>query len=160
MRKISNPFAGKDGYDCFGCCHDNPIGLQMDFYEDGEDVVCFWKPRHDHQGWSNVLHGGIQATLIDETAAWVAFRKVQLMGVTSKLEVKYRKPVMTTDLQLTLRGHLASRHRNIATIEVTLENSQGEVCTEATAVYYIFDEKTSREHGFDGCALEGDEMLM
>ena len=41
MRKIKNPWTDKEGYDCYGCCHDNPIGLHMDFYEDGDDIVCF-----------------------------------------------------------------------------------------------------------------------
>ena len=84
MRKISNPFEGKQGYNCFGCCKDNPIGAHMDFYEDGDDIVSFWKPDGNYQGWVNVLHGGIQATLMDEIAGWVVFRKLQLMGVTSK----------------------------------------------------------------------------
>ena len=125
MRKISNPFEGKQGYNCFGCCKDNPIGVHMDFYEDGDDIVSFWKPDGNYQGWVNVLHGGIQATLMDEIAGWVVFRKLQLMGVTSKLEVKYKQPVLTTELQLTLRGRILKQVRNLVTVGVTLENSHG-----------------------------------
>ena len=160
MRKISNPFEGKQGYNCFGCCKDNPIGAHMDFYEDGDDIVSFWKPDGNYQGWVNVLHGGIQATLMDEIAGWVVFRKLQLMGVTSKLEVKYKQPVLTNELQLTLRGRILKQVRNLVTIGVTLENSHGEICTEATALYYLFDEKKSKENGFVGCHLEGDEFLL
>lgn len=160
MRKISNPFAGKEGYNCFGCCKENPLGVHMDFYEDGDEVVCFWKPSQNYQGWVNVLHGGIQATLLDETAAWVIFKKIQLMGVTSKLEVKYKKPVMTTEIQLTLRGRIVKRMKNLVTVSVSLENSKGEVCTEAIALYYLFDEEKSKENGFAGCHLEGEEILL
>ena len=138
MRKISNPFEGKQGYNCFGCCKDNPIGVHMDFYEDGDDIVSFWKPNGNYQGWVNVLHGGIQATLMDEIAGWVVFRK----------------------LQLTLRGRILKQVRNLVTVGVTLENSHGEICTEATALYYLFDEKKSKENGFVGCHLEGDEILL
>lgn len=159
MRKITNPFAGKEGYHCFGCCPENPVGVHMQFYEDGNDVVSFWKPTADYQGWVNTLHGGIQSTLLDETAAWVVFRKLQAVGVTSKLEVRYRKPVMTTDQQITLRGHITAQKRNLVTIELTLENSKGVVCTEASAVYYVFDKEKSREMGFEGCGIEGDELL-
>lgn len=159
MRKISNPFAGKEGYYCFGCAPENPIGIHMEFYEDGDDVVSFWKPTPDYQGWIDTLHGGIQGTMLDETAAWVVFRKLQAVGVTTKLEVRYRKPVKTTDSQITLRGHITAQKRNLVTIELTLENSHGEVCTEATAVYYIYPEEKCREMGFDGCGIEGDELL-
>ena len=138
MRKISNPFEGKQGYNCFGCCKDNPIGVHMDFYEDGDDIVSFWKPDGNYQGWVNVLHGGIQATLMDEIAGWVVFRK----------------------LQLTLRGRILKQVRNLVTVGVTLENSHGEICTEATALYYLFNEKQSKENGFVGCHLEGDEILL
>ena len=98
MRKIRNPWLGKEGYDCFGCSPDNPIGLKMEFYEDGEDIVCYWKPSEHYQGWVESLHGGIQATLMDECAAWVVSRKLQTTGVTSKLDISYRKPVYTTEI--------------------------------------------------------------
>ena len=90
MRKIKNHWVHKEGYDCFGCSPDNPLGVKMEFYEDGDDIVCFWKPQAHYQGWIDTLHGGIQATLIDECASWVVFRKLQTSGVTNRLEVKYR----------------------------------------------------------------------
>ena len=39
MKKIINPWKGLDGYMCFGCAPENPQGLHMEFYEDGEDIV-------------------------------------------------------------------------------------------------------------------------
>lgn len=159
MRKITNPFVNIDGYNCFGCCKENPAGLDMDFFEDGDDVVCFWKPDSHFQGWHNTLHGGIQATLLDETAAWVVFRKLQAIGVTANIDVSYRKPVLTTDTQLTLRGHITGQRRNIVDIELTLENSHGVVCTTAHAVYFVYSKEKSAEMGFKGCNVENEELL-
>lgn len=159
MRKIKNPWISKPGYDCFGCCPDNPRGVSMEFYEDGDDVVCFWRPQAHYQGWINTLHGGIQATLIDECASWVVFRKLQTTGVTSKLEVKYRKPVMTTEQQITIRARLGEMRRNVAVIHVTIENSHGELCSEGDATYFTFPAAKAREMGFTECAVEGDELL-
>ena len=76
------------GYRCFGCDPNNENGLRMTFIEDGEDILCRWKPTQSHQGWINTLHGGIQATLIDETAGWVVFRKLNTSGMTVKMEVR------------------------------------------------------------------------
>lgn len=47
MKKIRNPYIGleEQGYNCFACCPQNPCGLKMEFHEDGDDVVCFWKTR-------------------------------------------------------------------------------------------------------------------
>ena len=47
MKKIKNPYAGTAegmGYNCFACAPENPCGLKMEFFEDGEEVVCFWEP--------------------------------------------------------------------------------------------------------------------
>lgn len=159
MRKIKNPWTHKEGYNCFGCCPDNPAGVHMEFYEDGDEIISFWKPQAHYQGWINTMHGGILGTLIDETAGWVVFRKLQTSGVTSRLEVRYKKPVMTTEPQITLRAHIAEQKRNIVTISVTIENARGEVCVEGNATYFAFDRKHAEEMGFTQCELEGDELL-
>lgn len=41
MKKIINPWEGLDGYMCFGCAPNNPLGLHMEFFEDGDDIVAF-----------------------------------------------------------------------------------------------------------------------
>ena len=159
MRKIKNPWTKKEGYDCFGCCPENPIGIHMEFYEDGDDIVSFWNPKTHYQGWVDTMHGGILATIIDETAGWVVFRKLQTTGVTTRLEVKYKRPVMTTEAQVTVRGHVAEIRRNLVTIDVVIENANGEVCIEGRVVYFAFDKAKAREYGFTSCDLEGDELL-
>lgn len=131
----------------------------MEFYEDGDSVVCFWNPKKHYQGWVDTLHGGIQATLIDECASWVMFRKLQTTGVTSNLEVRYRKPIMTTESQITIRAVLREKRRNLAFIHVTIENSKGELCTEGEATYFTFPAEKAREMGFTTCDTEGDELL-
>lgn len=42
MQKIINPWKETEGYNCFGCSPGNPAGLHMDFYEDGDEIVCRW----------------------------------------------------------------------------------------------------------------------
>lgn len=56
LRKIKNPWLHKPGYDCICCSPANPIGLHLEFWEDGEDVVTRWKPSTHYQGWLDTLH--------------------------------------------------------------------------------------------------------
>ena len=156
MKKIINPYIGKEGYNCVCCCPTNPVGLHLEFWEDGDDILTVWHPDQNHQGWADTLHGGIISMLMDEVAGWVVTRKLQTTGVTSRLEVKFRCPVTTSEKSVTVRGHLAEQRRNIATIHLTLENEQGEICDEATAVYFTFDHKRAKEMGFCGCKVEGE----
>lgn len=131
MKKILNPYLGKPEYNCVCCAPGNPVGLHLEFWEDGDDVLTVWTPGVNYQGWVNTLHGGIIGMLMDEVAGWVINRKLQTTGVTMQLNVKYKKPVLTSDTQITVRGHLASQRRNIATIHLTLEILQARFATRA-----------------------------
>ena len=154
MKKIVNPWESLAEYNCFGCCPTNELGLKMEFYEDGDDIVSTWHPTQNHQGWINTLHGGIQATLADEISSWVIFRKFQTSGVTSKMEIKYLKPINTTEDHLTLRARVKEQKRNIVFIDVDILNSADELCTKATCVFFTFPkEKAHKEFHFEECKL-------
>jgi acyl-coenzyme A thioesterase PaaI-like protein len=145
MKKILNPFVSREGYNCFGCSPDNPIGLKLKFEIDGEFVIAEWQPEPQFQGWNNTLHGGIQATLLDELASWLVFVKLDTSGVTSKMEVKLRKPVTTNQGTLYLKGKLREMQRNIAVIDTWLYNHEMVLCTEAVMYYFTFPQDVARD---------------
>ena len=159
MRKIKNPWIEKEGYDCFACSPDNPVGLHMEFFEDGDDIISFWRPSERYQGWLGTMHGGILSTLIDETCGWVITRKLQTMGMTMHLDLHYNHPVRTEDPQLTIKAHITEQHHNIVSMKATLENSKAEVCVEADVVYYAMNAEKAKEKGFTLCDVEDDQLF-
>ena len=155
MKRIINPWINRTGYNCICCSPENPRGLHLEFWEDGEDIVTYWHPHADYQGWINTLHGGIQAMLMDEIGGWVVTRKLQTTGVTSKMEVQYLKPIPTEEEKLTIRGHIARQMRNVAFIETQIENEAGEILSKATLTYFCASkEKALETMGFTGCDVE------
>lgn len=131
----------------------------MEFYEDGEAIVSRWKPRQEFQGWVDTLHGGVQATLADEIASWVVFRKFQTSGVTSKMEVRYLKPISTRDEYITLRAVVARQARNLVDIAVEIFSSDGTLCTKASCLYFLFPKDKAREEfHFCECLVEEQEV--
>ena len=149
MKKIINPWKGLKGYYCFGCSPDNPMGVKMEFYEDGDEIVSFWKPKPEYQGWLDTLHGGIQAVLLDEICAWV----------TSKMETRYRKSISTNDTLLEIRASIQEQKRNIILVKATIYNSAKEICTEAVCTYFTFSkEKSQQEMFFTSCEVEETEI--
>lgn len=159
MKKIINPWKGLKGYNCFGCSPDNPIGVKMEFYEDGDEIVSFWKPEPAYQGWLDTLHGGIQAVLLDEICAWVIVRKLQTTGVTSKMETRYRKSISTNDTLLEIRASIQEQKRNIILVKAAIYNSAKELCTEAVCTYFTFSkEKSQQEMYFTSCEVEEKEI--
>ena len=53
----------------FGCGDDNPIGLRLRFTPSGEGVKASFIPSAEHQGFQEVVHGGIISTVLDEAMA-------------------------------------------------------------------------------------------
>ena len=145
MKKVKNPFRGLEGYNCFGCSPDNKFGLQLSFVDEGEYLTASWTPKDYFQGYNNMLHGGIQSTLIDEIASWFVYAKLKTAGVTSKLEVRYKKPVFTNKGNIKLRAKLLGMQRNLANFEVELLDSDGVLCAFGNVQYFTFNEKVSRE---------------
>lgn len=154
LRKIKNPWVGTEGYNCFVCSPNNPIGLHLPFYEDGDYIVTKFKPTHDYESWQNTLHGGIQALLIDETAGWVVCRKLQTNGVTSKMDMQYLKPVSTLLDEITVRAKITKMMRNVAFIEAEILNEDNEVLTRANLVYFCTPQFKLKPGDFPGCELE------
>lgn len=158
MKRIVNPWRGMEGYHCFGCDQGNDRGLRMEFFEDGDRIVSVWRPRADYQGWVDTLHGGIQATLADEISSWVVFRKFQTSGMTSKLEVRYLRPIRTSDCRITLRASVREQRRNIVRIGVEIFDGEDTLCTQAECTYFLFPKETARTRfHFCGCDVEDEE---
>ncbi len=142
---IHNPYRHVEGYNCFGCSPNNKNGLQMQFFEDGDEIICDWEPRGFLQGYFNVLHGGIQATLMDEIAAWLVQVKLKTAGVTSRIDVRLKRPVPVNEGPLHLVARLQETRRNLADIWVELHNPDGTIGAEGMITYYTFREDIARE---------------
>ena len=75
---------------CFVCGVNNPIGLHLDFWMDGEQVWTDFTPGREHQGYPGVMHGGLVATLLDESWAGQPLKQLDGHGQDGGA---YRKPV-------------------------------------------------------------------
>ena len=147
MKKIRNPFAESYGRDanCFGCSPHNERGLNLEFYEQDEEMIAFWKPEKTFEGYQNVLHGGIQATLLDEIASWVVYVKCQTSGVTANLNVAYKKAVLIDGGDIKLKARIIERNKRLVTIKAELYNSSDELCSEAEIRYFLFPQQIAKE---------------
>ncbi len=147
MIKIKNPFVetgSRHEYNCFGCSPFNEIGLQLEFWENNEELIAKWQPRKSLEGWMNVLHGGIQAALLDELAGWIVLIKMKTAGVTSALNVHYFKPVNIDKGEVTIKGKLISQNKKMATIAASLFDGEGVECASAEVIYFCFPENIAK----------------
>ena len=90
---------------CHGCGADNPRGLRIKSYWDGDEAVCAWQPRPPFfAGPEHILNGGIIASLIDchglNLAIAQAYRAEgrpigsapRIGYVTASMNISYLKP--------------------------------------------------------------------
>ncbi len=124
---------------CFGCGRDNPDGMRLKFFIDGDTrrTFCKFKLTRRYQGPPGHAHGGIIATILDEAMGKVnKFRNV--LALTKQMDVEYVKPV-PLGKTLTVIGHESHvrgrRHVNVA--EIT--NEAGEVLARGKGLFIAID---------------------
>jgi acyl-coenzyme A thioesterase PaaI-like protein len=147
MKKIKNPYTDTEGYNCFGCAPGNPIGLQLEFSETTEGVESSWQPGKNHEGYLNILHGGIQAALLDEVAAWVVTAKLKTAGFTTQMNIRLLKTTPTDKGSLKLKARLTEMKKNLAFIRAELFGPDGTLCTEGDFVYYTYSREAAKRKG-------------
>jgi uncharacterized protein (TIGR00369 family) len=80
-----------DGY-CFVCGHKNPSGLGLHFRFTGKTIETEFTPKKEHQGYKDIVHGGIITTLLDEAMVKLAIA-LDMPSVTAQMDVRLRKAV-------------------------------------------------------------------
>jgi acyl-coenzyme A thioesterase PaaI-like protein len=116
---------------CFACGPDNAAGLRMTFaYGDGT-AKCTVIPRRDFAGWSDIMHGGIVVTLLDEAMAH-AVLGAGVRAVTARIEVRFRKAV-PTELPLVAEGIVRGRRGRVLEVDGTLAGEDGTLFAESHA---------------------------
>jgi uncharacterized protein (TIGR00369 family) len=146
LKKINNPFLDHKGdeYNCFGCSPANELGLLMEFYSDGISVFSEWDPQNRFEGYHNVVHGGIQATIMDEIASWTVYSLLDTAGVTEKMEVNYHKPLYISKGKITIESEVSLSNSKQAIMSVSIKNAKGIVCSSAKVVYFLFPPKLAK----------------
>ena len=121
--------------DCFVCGAANNLGFRAQFYEmDNGELISLVKPKFEYQSYPERLHGGIAATLLDETMGRaIMINNPDTWGVTIDMETKFIKPV---PLNQTLRviGYITS-DRRIFTAEGRILLEDGTEAVTAKARY-------------------------
>jgi uncharacterized protein (TIGR00369 family) len=109
---------------CFGCGQANQGGLHLEFLlaEDGSVVSLATIP-DNFEGPQGYLHGGIIATLLDETMS-KAVRARGLTAMTRKLEVDYARPV-PSGAPIRMEGKITASEGRKHWVQARLLNAVG-----------------------------------
>ncbi|MHA1959568.1 MAG: PaaI family thioesterase [Candidatus Thorarchaeota archaeon] len=136
-----------EGTFCFGCGKNNPDGLQLKSYWEGDEVVATWKPKEYHLAFPGIVNGGIISTLIDchamGTANAAAYKKgdssnVPFLFVTGSLSVRFLKPTPIGE-SITLRARVMEMGERKITVSCSVF-SAGHECAKGEVVAIRVDQ--------------------
>jgi len=117
---------------CFVCGRNNPVGLYMQFYDDGErEVSSRYTVPDRYQSYPGLVHGGVLAAMLDEVVGRVAMigdHHHFMMSV--RLEVAYRQPV-PVQTPLHIRGRVVRMRGRLGKAQGEIILPDGTVACEA-----------------------------
>ncbi len=117
---------------CFGCGPDNPIGLHLSFsFNDRDELVTEFVPQTQHQGYDNMMHGGLMAVLLDE----VMGKLLTLKGIrafTARMETRYRQAVPIGE-KLKVTGRIVFDKGRMIEMSAEAKGLDGGIVAEAKA---------------------------
>ena len=150
------PLLNLDTHKCFGCSPVNPVGLQMQFHSKG-DAVFSWVRVPDHLcGWSNVVHGGIVSTILDEIMSRASLYLLRKFVMTKSMTVEFLKPVFVGK-EIRAEGKVISvNSEREAEIGGSLYNEDEELCARSSGKFALFTPDALKKMGFTDEALLRD----
>lgn len=126
---------------CFVCGLENRFGLKSRFYElENGELMAVFQPSSEHQGYPGRLHGGIGATILDETIgrAIMLTETSNIWGVTVDFSMRLRKPVpIDRPVRVVARVTRTGKRIFEGTGEIILEDNS--VAIEGSGKYLKMD---------------------
>lgn len=129
-----------DYANCYGCGRNNPNGLHLKSYWDGDESVCRYTPNLQYSGgFPGFVYGGMIASIMDcHAAGTAAAAKARETGepvsrfVTASLKVDYIKPT-PQGVELEARGTIVEIKGRKVTVDVLLKADQI-ICATSTVI--------------------------
>jgi uncharacterized protein (TIGR00369 family) len=117
-----------DGY-CFVCGPKNPVGLKLDFQFDGKTISTEFVPLREHQGYMNIVHGGIISTLLDEVMVKLAI-EMGMPAVTAQMDIRLKK-ALNTGVKITVSAEITKDSKKIIEAYAKAVTDDGVIVADA-----------------------------
>lgn len=148
------------GNRCFFCGDENPQGLSMKFFADGEKVFSNLTIPEYLSGWNNIAHGGITSALLDEIMCWTASYFLKKLVLTRSLTIDFIKPVMTGD-PIRVEGKIGEAVNDKEIImKGSIYSGNNELLAQSTGKLATFTLEQAKDMNFlDRHSLKEAEMM-
>jgi len=143
---------------CYVCGHGNPRGFNIRFFLEGEEVVAELGVDATHKGFPDRAHGGVVATLLDETMGWAPAVKFGRFCVAGELNVRYLKPV-PLGAPLVVRGRVTRADRRLWETTGEALGADGTVFARGRGKYFPLSE-TETDRIMAQLTVDGEHLSL
>jgi uncharacterized protein (TIGR00369 family) len=120
---------------CFVCGESNAFGLKIRFETDGNIVRTKFRPKPEHIGFKQTIHGGIIATVLDEIMVWACSVQTKRFAYCAELNVRFLSPLRPGEEVLASAEMTANRKNKIFEAKGEVRDQSGRVLASATGKY-------------------------
>ena len=126
---------------CFACGTKNMYGLNMRFESDGEKLRSRVTVPSYLRGWSNLVHGGILSTILDEIMSWSAIHLLQHFILTQEMSVRFKKKVLIETPLVAYGTVLERKGKRKALMKAQIFDEGDKLCVEGDGEFVLVSPK-------------------
>jgi uncharacterized protein (TIGR00369 family) len=121
----------EDDHHCFVCGEKNPHGLHLKFSLHEGKVSSEFIPQKIHQGYKNIVHGGIISTIIDEAMVKAALMQ-GIPAITAEITVRFRNPLIVGEKAI-IEATITNMNKRIIETSARIKKSDETLIAEGHA---------------------------
>ena len=140
MEKTSIKLQAKN---CFVCGYDNPHGLRLPFYYDGDTVCGTFTPERWTSGFEEVVHGGILFAVADE-AMMHLLCAAGIRAISAEVTIRFHNYARTGG-ELKIKAELIEKSEHLIKAKCYLTNIKGDRIATASGKFLPFSEKDFKD---------------
>ena len=119
-----------DNY-CFVCGKEKPLGLRLKFFFDNGKASAEFVPQKVHQGYKDIVHGGIITTVLDEAMVKAALMQ-GMPAMSAEIAVRFRN-ILFTGEKTVVEALIEKKNRKIIEASAVLKKADKTIIAESQA---------------------------
>ena len=124
---------------CFGCGQDNPIGLRLNLWLEGDRLRASFTPQEVHQGWPGTVHGGIITALLYEIMENLMYKQGTITMMRG-MEAKLRSPA-SVGKKLLAESWLEERSGRELSVHSELTDEDGKLISQGSCIPVVLSQE-------------------
>jgi len=130
---------------CFMCGKENPCGLQLELFAEGEEVVVDFQVPEHYCGYQGLIHGGILSGVLDEVMWWAASWRCSCACLTVEMTVRYKSPAPIDRRYRATAKVSKDKNKVIEVVGEIKDLEKGNVCVTGQGKYFLLRGEKNRE---------------